>query len=141
MINTRARSLTLTTLVTFVLMSENLGAQRAGNWSLCGAGRYDLTMGGQSVGSETFDIACHPGGYTASGRTQLSTAGAATTGRLGARIAMTEEPSSPGGLPTPPRLADGLRPEIAVPPSPGRICSRPLRIRPENWFPRPAPAG
>jgi dipeptidyl aminopeptidase/acylaminoacyl peptidase len=34
-------------------------------------------MGGQSVGSETFDIACHPGGYTASGRTQLSTAGAA----------------------------------------------------------------
>ncbi|HEX5075541.1 MAG TPA: alpha/beta fold hydrolase [Gemmatimonadaceae bacterium] len=57
-------------------MSEDLGAQRVGNWSLCGAGRYDLTMGGQSVGSETFDIACHPGGYTATGRTQLSMAGA-----------------------------------------------------------------
>ena len=57
-------------------MSEDLGAQRAGNWSLCGAGRYDLTMNGQSVGSETFDIACHPNGYTATGRTQLAMAGA-----------------------------------------------------------------
>ena len=76
MINTRAQSLALTTLAAFVLMSEDLEAQRVGNWSICGAGRYDLTMGGQSVGSETFDIACHPGGYTATGRTQLSMAGA-----------------------------------------------------------------
>jgi dienelactone hydrolase len=74
--NHRARSLALTTLATFVLMSEDLGAQRAGNWSLCGAGRYDLTMNGQSVGSETFDIACRPNGYTATGRTQLAMAGA-----------------------------------------------------------------
>ena len=76
MTNHGARSLALTTLATFVLMSEDLGAQRAGNWSLCGAGRYDLTMGGQSVGSETFDVACHPNGYTATGRTQLAMAGA-----------------------------------------------------------------
>jgi dipeptidyl aminopeptidase/acylaminoacyl peptidase len=77
MINTQARSLALTTLATFVLMSEDLGAQRAGNWSLCGPGRFDLTMAGQSVGSETFDIACHAGAYTATGRTQMSMAGAA----------------------------------------------------------------
>lgn len=77
MMNTRARSLALTTLATFVMMSEDLGAQRAGNWSLCGPGRFDLTMAGQSAGSETFDIACHAGGYTANGRTQLSVAGAA----------------------------------------------------------------
>ena len=77
MMNNRARSIALTTLATFALMSEDLGAQRVGNWSLCGAGRFDLTMGGQSVGSETFDIGCHPNGYTATGRTQLSMAGAA----------------------------------------------------------------
>ena len=76
MMNSQARSLALTTLATFALMSEDLVAQRVGNWSLCGAGRYDLTMGGQSVGSETFDIACHPAGYTATGRTQLSMTGA-----------------------------------------------------------------
>jgi len=77
MMNIRARSLALTTLATFVLMSEDLGAQRVGTWSLCGPGRLDLTMAGQSVGSETFDIACHAGGYTATGRTQLAAAGAA----------------------------------------------------------------
>lgn len=74
--NHRARYVALTTLATFALMSEDLEAQRAGNWSLCGAGRYDLTMNGQSVGSETFDIACNPSGYTATGRTQLAMAGA-----------------------------------------------------------------
>src|SRR6476619_2443119 len=56
-----------------VLLSEELGAQRAGSWSLCGAGKYDLSADGQSVGSETFEITCHPDGhYTATGRTQLS---------------------------------------------------------------------
>src|SRR5262245_6887240 len=77
MTNTRARLVALTTLASFVLMSEDLVAQRAGNWSLCGAGRYDLSASGQSLGSETFEIACHPGGYTATGRTQLSMTGAA----------------------------------------------------------------
>ena len=76
MTNTRARSLALTTLATVALMSEDLGGQRVGNWSLCGAGRYDLSMGGQPLGSETFDIACHPSGYSATGRTQLSMTGA-----------------------------------------------------------------
>src|SRR6476620_12705324 len=76
MTDNRARVLALTTLASFLLMSEDLGAQRAGNWSLCGAGRYDLSAGGQSLGTETFDIACHPSGYTATGRTQLSMTGA-----------------------------------------------------------------
>ena len=54
-------------------MSEELGAQRVESWSLCGAGRYDLSAGGQSVGNETFEITCHPDGrYSATGRTQLS---------------------------------------------------------------------
>ena len=76
MTNTRARSLALTTLATVALMSEDLAGQRVGNWSLCGAGRYDLSAGGQPLGSETFDIACHPSGYSATGRTQLSMTGA-----------------------------------------------------------------
>jgi dipeptidyl aminopeptidase/acylaminoacyl peptidase len=58
-------------------MPEELGAQRAGNWSLCGAGEYVFTAGGQNVGRETFEITCHPDGrYTATGRTQLSGMGA-----------------------------------------------------------------
>jgi len=77
MTNTRARFVALTTFASFLLMSEDLEAQRAGNWSLCGAGRYDLSASGQSLGSETFEIACHPGGYTATGRTRLSMTGAA----------------------------------------------------------------
>ena len=70
----RARALgAIAGVVLAMLMSEELGAQRAGSWSLCGAGRYDLSAGGQSIGSETFDIACHPDGrYTGTGRTQLS---------------------------------------------------------------------
>ena len=57
-------------------MSEELGGQRVGSWSLCGTGRYDLSAGGQSVGNETFEISCHPDGrYSATGRTQLSGVG------------------------------------------------------------------
>src|SRR4029450_5020877 len=77
MTNNRARFLALTTVAAAVLMSEPLGAQRVGNWSLCGAGRYDLTAGGQSLGNETFEITCRPdGGYSATGRTQLTGVGA-----------------------------------------------------------------
>jgi hypothetical protein len=79
MTNNRARFLALMTVAAVVLMSEELGAQRVGSWSLCGAGRYDLTAGGQSLGNETFDIACRPGGYTATGRTQLSGVGGGWT--------------------------------------------------------------
>jgi len=76
MTNDQARVLALTTLATFVLMSEDLGAQGAASWSLCGPGRYELTAGGQPLGTEVFEIACHPNGYTATGRTQLSMTGA-----------------------------------------------------------------
>ena len=76
MTNNRARVLALTALASFALMSEDLGAQQPGNWSLCGAGRYDLSAAGQSLGNETFEIACHASGYTATGRTQLSMTGA-----------------------------------------------------------------
>src|SRR6476646_7627556 len=57
-----------------VLMSEQVDAQQAtGKWSLCGAGKYDLTAAGQPVGTETFEITCKPDGrYSATGRTQLS---------------------------------------------------------------------
>jgi dienelactone hydrolase len=70
----RARALgAIATAALVALMSEDLGAQRTGSWSICGPGRYDLSVGGQSVGNETFDITCHPDGrYTGTGRTQLS---------------------------------------------------------------------
>jgi len=76
MTNDQARVLALTTLATFVLMSEDLGAQGAASWSLCGPGRYELAAGGQPLGTEVFEIACHSNGYTATGRTQLSMTGA-----------------------------------------------------------------
>jgi len=62
-----------------IAMTEPLDAQPAqGKWTLCGAGKYDLGAGGQSLGSETFDITCRPDGhYVATGRTQL-TGGAAS---------------------------------------------------------------
>ena len=76
MTNNRARARALATIVAVAiptLMSEELGAQKPGGWALCGPGRYDLSAGGQSVGSETFEITCLPDGrYTGSGRTQLS---------------------------------------------------------------------
>lgn len=45
------------------------------------------------------------------------------------------------GLPTPPGLADGLRPELAAPPSRAGLPAPPGGIRPENWFPRSAVGG
>jgi dienelactone hydrolase len=46
--------------------------QSKSNWSLCGAGTFELSAAGQSVGSETFEITCAPDRrYTASGHTQL----------------------------------------------------------------------
>ena len=56
-----------------MLTSEPLEAQKRDTWSLCGAGKYDLTAAGQTIGSETFEISCKPNGrYAATGRTQLS---------------------------------------------------------------------
>jgi dienelactone hydrolase len=54
-----------------VLTSQPL--QAPSEWSLCGAGKYELAAAGQSVGSETFEIICTSDRrYSASGRTQLS---------------------------------------------------------------------
>ena len=73
---TRSSALTaIATITTIALMSEPASAQAKaqGAWSLCGAGKYDLAAGGQSLGSETFEITCKPDGrYTATGRTQLA---------------------------------------------------------------------
>lgn len=47
-------------------------------WAVCGAGTYDLSAAGQSVGSETFDVKCSADGrYSATARTQLPVPGAA----------------------------------------------------------------
>jgi len=68
-------ALAFTTIST--LMTEPLDAQKRDTWSLCGAGTYELTAAGQSVGKETFEIVCKPDGhYVATGRTQLSVGGA-----------------------------------------------------------------
>src|SRR3954464_12584225 len=82
---------TIAAIMAVTLMSEPAAAQAKapGKWSLCGAGKYDLVVGGQNLGSETFDITCKPDGrYSATGHTQLA-AGAmsidlATTLELGA---------------------------------------------------------
>ena len=77
MIINRARSFALTFTMAATVMSEPLGAQKRDTWSLCGAGKYDLTAAGQAVGSETFEITCRPDGhYITTGRTQLSVGGA-----------------------------------------------------------------
>jgi dipeptidyl aminopeptidase/acylaminoacyl peptidase len=74
----RARASALTTIAAIIamtLMSEPAAAQAKaqGKWSLCGAGKYDLVVGGQNLGSETFDITCKPDGrYSATGHTQLA---------------------------------------------------------------------
>jgi dipeptidyl aminopeptidase/acylaminoacyl peptidase len=86
----RARSGALTTIATLLavaLMSEPAESQV--KWSLCGAGKYDLAAGGQSLGNETFDITCKPDGhYSATGHTQLAAGGMSvdltTTLELGA---------------------------------------------------------
>lgn len=96
MITTRARSCGLMILAAATLPTERTEAQRmadgmahaassdaidphretsqsATRWSLCGAGKYDLSAAGQAVGSETFEITCKPdGSYSGNGRTQLS---------------------------------------------------------------------
>ena len=74
MTTTRARLGALAMLASAIVMTERLDAQPTpGKWMLCGAGKYDLSAGGQSLGSETFDITCRPDGhYIATGRTQLS---------------------------------------------------------------------
>ena len=79
MTTTRARFGALAMLASTMAMTEQLGAQQAlGKWVLCGAGKYDFSAGGQSLGTETFDITCRPDGhYVATGRTQL-TGGAAS---------------------------------------------------------------
>ena len=65
----------------------NTVVQGKSAWSLCGAAKYDLSAGGQAVGSETFEITCTPDRrYSATGRTQLSPLGMdlTTTLELGA---------------------------------------------------------
>jgi dipeptidyl aminopeptidase/acylaminoacyl peptidase len=48
-------------------------AQSAPKWSLCGPGSFALSAGGQAIGTETFEITCHPDGrYSVTGRTQLA---------------------------------------------------------------------
>ena len=74
----RARACALTTIAAIIaatLMSEPAAAQTKaqGSWSLCGAGKYDLSAGGQNLGTETFEITCKPDGrYSATGHTQFS---------------------------------------------------------------------
>jgi hypothetical protein len=87
----RARSFALTTFAGVTLLASPAEGQRmddaarrpgastpeptqaTSKWSLCGAGKYELAAGGQSVGSETFEITCTSDRrYSASGRTQLS---------------------------------------------------------------------
>lgn len=78
MIPNLARASALTTiaaLVTSTLMSEPAAAQAKGQgkWSLCGAGKYELSAGGQNLGTETFEITCKPDGhYAATGHTQFT---------------------------------------------------------------------
>src|SRR6478672_10238233 len=74
----RARASALTTIAAIIamtLVSEPAAAQAKaqGKWSLCGAGKYDLAAGGQSLGTETFEITCKPDGhYSATGHTQFT---------------------------------------------------------------------
>ena len=66
----RAIALTLT-----IIMSDLVQAQTPA-WSLCGAGSYTLTAGGQTIGNETFEVTCKPDGkYSATGHTQLTPLG------------------------------------------------------------------
>jgi dienelactone hydrolase len=78
MTTTRARLAALAMLAATTAMTDRLDAQHAqSKWVLCGAGKYDFSAGGQSLGSETFDVTCRPDGhYVATGRTQLSAAAA-----------------------------------------------------------------
>src|SRR5689334_4986414 len=73
MMTNQARVGALAMLAVAIAMTEPLDAQQApGKWVLCGTGSYDLSAGGQSLGTETFDITCRPDGhYVATGRTQL----------------------------------------------------------------------
>ena len=67
--STTARAIALTLTIT---MSDLAHAQTPA-WSLCGAGSYTLTAGGQTIGTETFEITCKPDGkYSATGHTQLT---------------------------------------------------------------------
>ena len=67
--STAARAIAL---ILTIAMSDLVQAQTPA-WSLCGAGSYTLTAGGQTIGNETFEITCKPDGkYSATGRTQLT---------------------------------------------------------------------
>ena len=74
----RARTSALTTIAAIMavtLVSEAAAGQAKvqGKWSLCGAGKYDLSAGGQNLGTETFEITCKPDGhYSATGHTQFT---------------------------------------------------------------------
>jgi uncharacterized protein len=81
-------------------------SQPATSWSLCGAGVYEVSAAGQSIGSESFEIVCRPDGrYSATGRTQLSAGPTAldltTTLELGADLVPTAASSkgTVGGRP------------------------------------------
>jgi uncharacterized protein len=82
----RARVRALITIAAVAIGTTRSEAQRMENtqkWSLCGAGRFDFTAGGQSIGSETFDVTCAPDKrYSATGRTQLAAAGIDLTTKL-----------------------------------------------------------
>jgi len=71
MTTSRARACALAGFAV-VLSTNEVQAQTARKWSLCGAGLYDLTAAGQPVGSETFEITCDASGYAGTGRTRLS---------------------------------------------------------------------
>jgi len=72
----RARTCALMTITVVAFAATRAEAQRMdqpSKWSLCGAGKFEMTAGGQPVGSETFDITCTPDRrYSATGRTQLT---------------------------------------------------------------------
>ncbi|HUQ80386.1 MAG TPA: alpha/beta fold hydrolase [Gemmatimonadaceae bacterium] len=86
MTNHRARIRALITIAAVAVGATRSEAQRMesnSKWSLCGAGKFDFTAGGQSIGSETFDVTCTPDKrYSATGRTQLAAAGMDLTSKL-----------------------------------------------------------
>ena len=76
---------------TSVSATSHLAEQATSKWSLCGAGKYELSAAGQVVGTETFDVTCTPDRrYSATGQTKLSVGGReldlTTTLELGADL-------------------------------------------------------
>ena len=86
-------ALPLSVVLTFPSMTT---AQSSPKWSLCGPGTFALSVGGQAIGTETFEITCHPDGrYSATGRTQL-TAGVAIDLTTTVELSRSLLPSSAG---------------------------------------------